>query len=67
MNSDEVMTLSEQYQLLLLVYDKVLDLSKKILKELEGEGSESDILILLEQKKTAGETIKQMIEKIASA
>lgn len=66
MNLDEAMTLSEQYQLLLLVYDKVLDLSKKILKELEREGSESSIFILLEQKKVAGEAIKQMSRRIAS-
>jgi vacuolar-type H+-ATPase subunit I/STV1 len=66
MDLDEVMILSEQYQLLLLLYDKVLDLSEKILKELEGEGAESNIVILVEQKKVAGEAIKQMIEKIAS-
>ena len=60
------MPLSEQYQMLLLLYDKVLDLSKKILKELEREGAESNIVILVEQKKVAGEAIKHMTQKIAS-
>jgi len=66
MNSDKVMPLSEQYQMLLLLYDKVLDLSQKVLKELEREGTESNIIFLLEQKKVAGEAIKHMTKKIAS-
>jgi hypothetical protein len=60
------MNLLEQYQVLLIAYDKALNLSRKILSELEKNGRESDLLIYLEQKKVVAETIAQLTEIITS-
>jgi len=51
---------------LLIAYDKVLNISRKILSELEKNGRESDLLIYLEQKKAVAETIAQLTEIITS-
>ncbi len=60
------MNVLEQYQVLSLAYDKALSLSRKILSELEKNGSESDLYILLEQKKVVASTIAQLTETITS-
>lgn len=52
--------------MLLIAYDKVLNISRKILSELEKNGRESDLLIYLEQKKAVAETIAQLTEIITS-
>lgn len=61
------MNLPDQYRRLLAEYAKVLNLSKKILEELKKEGKESELDLLLEKRKAAGETIAGLTEQIASA
>jgi len=51
---------------LLIAYDKALNISRKILSELEKNGRESDLFILLKQKKVVAETIAQLTEIITS-
>lgn len=60
------MSLLEQYKKLLIEYDKVLNLSKRILAELKNEGKERDIIPLLEKKRMVGQTISHLTKKIAS-
>ncbi|MGB8658062.1 MAG: hypothetical protein WCE90_09810 [Candidatus Zixiibacteriota bacterium] len=61
------MSLVEQYQALLTEYDKVLNLSKRILVELRRGGTEREILILLEEKKAAGQTVTCMAKRLSSS
>lgn len=61
------MNLPDQYRRLLAEYAKVLNLSRKILEELKKEGKESELDLLLEKRKAAGETIAGLTEQIASA
>lgn len=60
------MSLLEQYKKLLIEYDKVLNLSKRILAELKNEGKERDLIPLLEKKRMVGQTISHLTKKIAS-
>lgn len=61
------MNLPDQYRRLLAEYVKVLNLSKKILEELKKEGKVSELDLLLEKRKAAGETVAGLTEQIASA
>lgn len=61
------MDLLEQYKALLVEYDKVLNISQEILLELEKKGQESDLILLIQQKKVLASTIAQLTEQIASS
>jgi hypothetical protein len=65
--SEKTMSLPEQYRKLLNEYDRVLDLSERILDELKKRGKENDISFLLEKKEVTGKSIARLTKEIASA
>lgn len=60
------MSLLDQYKTLLIEYDKVLNLSQRILAELKRGREGSDFLILQEQKEALVENITRLVNQIAS-
>ena len=61
-----IMTLLEQYKILLDKYEKVLRLSRKILVELENKGAPDTIISHLEQKSAMAKTIVDLADQISS-
>ncbi len=61
------MSLLEHYRKLLDQYDQVLTLSKLILRELRSQTEEGNLASLLEKKRSVGESITRLTQKISTA
>lgn len=61
------MNLPEQYRRLLSQYDQLVSLSETILAELKKAGNESNLSLLVEKKKSLGESIARLTRQIASS
>jgi hypothetical protein len=57
--------LLERYQDLLTEYDRVLDISLRILEKLEKQEEDDSIIELLEQKRNIAENIANLTHKIS--